>query len=180
MGLTLLLVISVAAIVSGILLTAQALNTSQVSVATNEDQAAVTAATSNDSTTPPAIVNFTGPPLGFGMGWGMMGEMRGRGPCGFGVGGDNVEISSDFIANVTAIAKADIDVQALLNSGYNITRVVPQIKMTIDGNGNVAMKATNATLLLTNGTTGRALVSVDLLNSKITQIVTLTKTVISK
>jgi hypothetical protein len=57
---------------------------------------------------------------------------------------------------------------------------MPQIKMTIDGNGNVAMKATNATLLLTNGTTGHALVSVDLQNSKVTQIVTLTKTVITK
>ena len=179
MGLTLLLVISVAALVSGILLTAQALN-STVSPASNEDQAIVTAATSNDTTTPPAIVNFTGPPFGMGMGFGMMGEMRGRGPCGFGFGGNSVEISSDFIANVTAIAKADTDVQALLNSGYNITRVMPQIKMTIDGNGNVAMKATNATLLLTNGTTGRALVSVDLQNSKVTQIVTLTKTVITK
>lgn len=179
MGLALLLVISVAALVSGIFLTAQALNTT-VSPSSDET-ATVTAATttSNDTTTPPAIMNFTGPPFGMGWGFGMMGE-RGRGPCGFAFGGNNVEVSSDFVANVTAIAKADTDVQALLNSGYNITRVMPQIKMTIDGSGNVALKATNATLLLTNGTTGNAFVSVDLVNSKVTQIVTLTKTVITK
>ena len=182
MGLMLLLVISVAALVSGILLTAQALNASQVSVASNEDTATVTAATTtatttNDTTTtPPAELNFTSPPFGMGM----MG-MRGRGgPCGFGFGRNNIEVSSEYIANVTAIAKADTDVQALLNSGYNITRVMPQIKMTVDGNGNVALKATNATLFLENGTTGRALVNVDLANNKVTQIVTFTKTVITK
>lgn len=177
MGLMLLLVISVAALVSGILLTVQAQN-SQLSVASDTETATVTAATqtSNDTTTPPPSFNFNGPP--FGMGMGMMSEMRGRGPCGFGRGG--IEISSDYIANVTNIAKADTDVQQLLNNGYNITRVMPDIKMTIDGNGNVAMKATNATLLLVNGTTGRALVSVDLEQGKVTQVVTLTKTVINK
>ncbi len=177
MGLTLLSIISVAALVSGIFLTAQALNASQVSVASNEDTATVTATTTtnNDTTTtPPAQLNFTYPPFGMGM----MG-MHGRGGhCGF--GRNNIEVNSEYIANVSAIAKADTDVQALLNSGYNITRVMPQIKMTIDGNGNVALKATNATLLLENGTTGRALVSVDLANNKVTEIVTFTKTVITK
>ena len=172
----LLLVLSVAALVSGVFLTAQALSASQISAADNEDTATVTAATSNDNTTTPATeLNFTGPP--FGMFMGMM-EMHGRGPCGF--GRNNIEVSSDYIANVTAIAKADTDVQALLNSGYNITRVMPDIKTTVDGNGNVAMKATNATVLLENGTTGRAFVTVDLSQSKVTQIVTFTKTVIDK
>ncbi len=179
MGLTLLLIISVAALVSGIFLTAQALSASQVAVAGNEDTATVTATTTttNDTTTaPPVELNFTYPPFGMAM----MG-MHGRGgPCGFGFGRNNIEVSSEYIANVTTIAKADTDVQALLNSGYNITRVIPQIKMTIDGNGNVALKATNATLLLQNGTTGRALVNVDLANNKVTEIVTFTKTVITK
>jgi hypothetical protein len=176
MGLTLLLVTSVAALVSGIFLTAQALSTSQISVASNEDTATVTAiTTTNDTTTTtPTELNFTAPPFGMFM----MGEPRGRGPCGF--GRNNIEVSSDYIANVTAIAEADTDVQALLNSGYNITRVIPQIRMTVDGNGDVALKATNATLLLENGTTGRALVNVDLANSKVTEIVTLTRTVITK
>ena len=57
---------------------------------------------------------------------------------------------------------------------------MPNIKMTVDGNGNVALKATNATVLLENGTTGRAFVTVDLSQSKVTQIVTFTKTVIDK
>jgi hypothetical protein len=173
----LLLVISVAALISGIFLTAQALSASQVSAADNEETATVTAATtSNDTTTTPVTeLNFTGPP--FGMSMGMM-EMHGRGSSGF--GRNNIEVSSDYTANVTAIAKADTDVQALLNSGYNITRVMPDIKMTVDGNGNVAMKATNATVLLENGTIGRAFVTVDLSQSKVTEIVTWTKTVISK
>ncbi len=182
MGLTLLLIISVAALVSGIFLTAQALNASQVSVSSNEDTATVTAtttattATNDTTTTPPAELNYTIPPFGMGI----MG-MHGRGgPCGFRFGRSNIEVSSEYIANVTAIAKADTDIQALLNNGYNITRVMPQIKMTIDGNGNVALKATNATLLLQNGTTGRALVNVDLANNKVTEIVTFTKTVITK
>ncbi len=178
MGLVLLFVISAAALVSGILLTAQALNSS-ISPSSDETATVTAATTTNETATAPSV-NFTGPPFEFGMGWGMMGEMRGRGPCGFGFGPKNVDISSDYISNVTAVAKADTDVQNLLNSGYNITRVMPQIKMTIDANGNVALKATNATLLLTNGTTGRALVTVDLTNNKVTQIVTLTNTVINK
>jgi hypothetical protein len=179
MGLTLLLIISGAALISGIFLTAQALNASQISLANNEETATVTATTTNTdntTTTPQTELNFTGPPLGMLM----MGEFRGRGRCGFGFGRGGVEVSSDFIANVTAIAKADTDVQALLDSGYNITRVIPQIKMTVDGNGNVALKATNATLLLVNGTTGHALVTVDLQNGKVSQIVTFTRTVITK
>ncbi len=179
MGLTVLLVISVAALVSGIFLTAQALNASQLSLAANEETVTVTAATttaSNTTTTPPTELNFTGPPFGMFM----MGEPRGRGQCGFGMGRGGIEVSSDYIANVTAIAKSDTDVQAMLSNGYNITRIVPQIKMTVDGNGNVALKATNATLLLVNGTTGRALVNVDLANSKVTEIVTFTRTVITK
>ena len=177
MGLALLLVISAATLVSGILLTAQALSTSQISVASNEETATVTAATtttSDTTATPLTELNFTGPPLGMFM----MGEFRGRGLCGF--GRNNIEVSSEYVANATAIAKADADVQALLNGGYNITRVMPQIKMTVDGNGNVALKATNATLLLENGTTGRAFVKVDLGNSKVTEIVTFTRTVITK
>lgn len=84
------------------------------------------------------------------------------------------------MANVTSIAKADTDVQQLLSNGYNISRVIPQTRMTIDANGNVAMKATKATLILENGTTGRAFVMVDLQQGKVTEIVTSTGTVINK
>ncbi len=167
MGLTLLLVIGLALVVSGVFLTVQAQN-SQLSVANDEQNTVTTTpATTSDQ-------NITEP----WMCMGLMPRFRGHGP--FGMGFNNVEVSSDFVANVTNIAKADTDVQKLLNNGYNITRVMPIIKVTIDGNGNVVMKATNATLLLENGTTGRALVTVDLQNSKVTEIVTVTRTVITK
>ncbi len=173
-GLMLLLVISVAAVVTGIILTVQAQN-SQLSAASDQQLTTVTTASqsSNDTTTPIAV-NFTNPFFGMGI----RGGMRGRGPCGFGRGA--IEVSSDYVANVTSIAKADTDVQQLLNNGYNITRVMPQTKMAIDGNGNVVMKATKATLILENGTTGRAIVTVDLQQGKVTQIVTFTRTVINK
>lgn len=84
------------------------------------------------------------------------------------------------MANVTSIAKADTDVQQLLSNGYNISRLIPQTRMTIDANGNVAMKTTKATLILENGTTGRAFVMVDPQQSKVTEIVTFTRTVVDK
>ncbi len=173
-GLMLLLIMSAAAVVTGIILTVQAQN-SQFSAASDQQLTTVTTVSQpNNDTTTPTGVNFTNPFFGMGL----RGGMRGRGQCGFGRGA--VEVSSDYLANVTSIAKADTDVQQLLNNGYNITRVMPQTKMTIDANGNVAMKATKATLILENGTTGRAVVTVDLQQGKVTQIVRFTRTVIDK
>ena len=88
-------------------------------------------------------------------------------------------MSSDFTANVTSIAKADSDVQNLLNQGYNITSIKPVITTVIDGNGNVVTKASTADLTL-QGTSGRAFVVVDLDQAKVTKIVTLTVTEIDK
>jgi hypothetical protein len=50
----------------------------------------------------------------------------------------------------------------------------------VDGNGYVSTKATTAMLLLQNGTSGFASVLVDLEQGKVTQIVTITRTVIQK
>ncbi|MCW3996024.1 MAG: hypothetical protein NWE98_07750 [Candidatus Bathyarchaeota archaeon] len=108
-----------------------------------------------------------------------------RGPCGRfgrgygGFGGGAMQVSSDYVANVTAIAKADSDVQNLLNQGYNITSVHPQITTSIDANGNILTKATTAIVDL-KGTNGRATVIVDLSQEKVTKIVTLTITEIDK
>jgi hypothetical protein len=109
----------------------------------------------------------------FGMG--QRGLDRGYG--GFGAGA--IQVSSDFTANVTNIAKNDSDVQNLLNQGYNITSIHPVINTTIDGNGNIITTASTADLTLI-GTNGRALVVVDLSEAKVTKIVTLTKTEIDK
>ncbi len=97
------------------------------------------------------------------------------GPEGFG----SIQVSSDFTANVTNIAKNDTDVQNLLNQGYNITSIRPVITTTIDGNGNIVTKATSANLTL-QSTTGRSFVVVDLNQTKVTKIVTMTITEIDK
>ena len=90
-----------------------------------------------------------------------------------------IQVSSDFTANVTNIANNDSIVQNLLTQGYNITSIRPIITASIDGNGNVVTKATTADLTL-QGTSGRALVVVDLSQNKVTKIVTLTLTEIDK
>ena len=99
----------------------------------------------------------------------------GGGPEGFG----QIQVSSDFTANVTNIATNDTDVSNLLSQGYNITSIRPVITTTIDGNGNVVTKATTADLTL-QGINGRALVVVDLSQDKVTKIVTVTRTEIDK
>jgi hypothetical protein len=92
------------------------------------------------------------------------------GPGGYGQRG-HIQVSSEYIANVTNIAKADTDVQNLLNNGYNITSVRPVISTTIDGNGNVVTKASNAELVL-QSTTDKVTVIVNLDQAKVIKIVT--------
>ncbi|MEM3698089.1 MAG: hypothetical protein QXQ94_11475 [Candidatus Bathyarchaeia archaeon] len=102
------------------------------------------------------------------------GGMRGRGCYG------SIEVSEEFKENVINIAKSDTDVQNLLNQGYNVTAVKPIIKTVVEGDGTVVTKATSAILMLQKDTTGRAFVTVDVENAKVTEIVILTKTVIQK
>jgi hypothetical protein len=153
-------------------------------------KAVTTATVAADSEITTSSINATdnGPNgfNGFGHGPMMMGtepnfDMGQRG-MGRGFGGFDpgaIQISSDFTANVTNIAKNDVDVQNLLNQGYNITAIRPVISTTVDGNGNVLTKASSADVMLL-GTNGRALVVVDLTQAKVTKIVTLTVTEIDK
>lgn len=90
-----------------------------------------------------------------------------------------IQVSSDFTANITNIAKNDSDVQNLLTQGYNITSIRPIIITNIDGNGNLVTKATAADLILL-GSNDKAFVVVDLSQNKVTKIVTLTMTEIDK
>jgi hypothetical protein len=114
--------------------------------------------------------------MGFGDNRGMGRGCGGfRGPGGFG----SIQVSTEFTQNVTNIAKADTDVQNLLNQGYNITLVRPVISTVVDGNGNVVTKASSADVIL-QSTTGRAFVVVDLDQAKVTKIVTFTVTEIDK
>jgi hypothetical protein len=182
-GLAVLSLVLVATIASGILLTTQASN-----VATTTDlesnlntQLAVVTTTASDATN--STDNVTGDasnpvpfwgegPMGFGRhGKGFGGMCGGFGP---------IEVSDEYKTAITAIVQSDTDAQKLLTDGYNITRVMPIVKTTIDAQGNIATKATNATVVLVKDTSGYAFVSVDLAQSKVTQIITYTKTVIQK
>lgn len=176
-------IIVVAAIASGILLTTQA--TSTAATTTNlqsnlNTQPAVLTTTSDNTN---SNNNVTGDTTNIFPGWceGPMGF--GRHGRGFGGGcGDfgRIQVSDEYKTAVTAIVQNDTDVQKLLADGYNVTRVMPIVRTVIDAQGNVATKATNATVVLVKDTTGYAFVSVDLSQNKVTQIVTYTKTVIQK
>jgi hypothetical protein len=171
-ALALLLVVALVAVMGGFLLTTQAADTS---ITTGANTTNTATATVNDNVTEL-------PPWGCGgMGFGRHGF--GGGPMGaFGgyKGLGPVEVSSEFVQNVTNIAKSDADVQNLLAQGYNITSVRPIITNVVDANGNVTTKATNATVTLQNGTSGYASVLVNLEEGKVTRIVILTRTVIEK
>jgi hypothetical protein len=107
------------------------------------------------------------------------------GGCGFGRqgfrwGGGPITVSEEYKDNVIGIAQNDSDVQNLLAEGYNITDVRPIISTVVEADGTVIMKATTAIVMLSQNTTGRAFVTVNVDEEKVTQIVILTRTVIEK
>jgi len=125
----------------------------------------------NDTTTEPGIM------LGYG---GCPGGGHGFGRRGFGWGGGSITVSQEYKDNVINIAKNDSDVQNLLADGYNITDVRPIINTIVEADGTVTMKATTAIVVLSQNTTGRAFVTVNVEEGKVTEIVILTRTVIEK
>jgi hypothetical protein len=94
--------------------------------------------------------------------------------------GESITVSQEYKDNVINITESDTDVQKLLAEGYNVTGVRPLINATIEADGTVAMKATNAIVTLAQNTTGRALVWVNVEQAKVTRIEILTMTVIEK
>ena len=188
-GLTLLSLVLVAAIAGGALLVTRAANLNQETVddlqSNYNTQLAVVTSTVAETTTDE---NITADVTTFAPGRceGFMGPMQfgrhGRGSFGgFGMGGfGQIEVSDEYKASVSAIAQADTDVKELLSDGYNVTRIMPIAKTTIDGEGNISTKATNATVILTKEDSGFALVSIDLTQNKVTQIIIHTRTVIEK
>lgn len=101
------------------------------------------------------------------------------GPHG-GERGGSIVVSQEYKDNVINITESDTDVQNLLAEGYNVTGVRPLISTTVEADGTVVTKATNAIVTLTKNTTGRALVWVDVEQTKVTRIEILTLTVIDK
>jgi hypothetical protein len=98
----------------------------------------------------------------------------------FGWGGGNITVSQAYKDNVINIAKNDSDVQKLLAEDYNITNVRPIINTIVEADGTVTMKATTAAVVLEKDTTGKAFVTVNVEEGKVTKIVILTRTVIQK
>jgi hypothetical protein len=110
---------------------------------------------------------------------GCPGGGHGFGRRGFGWGG-GITVSQEYKDNVINIAQNDPDVQNLLADGYNITDVRPIINTIVEADGTVTMKATTAIAMLSQNTTGRAFVTVNVEEGKVTEIVILTRTVIEK
>jgi hypothetical protein len=105
---------------------------------------------------------------------------HGFGRRGFGWEGGNITVSQEYKDKVINIAQNDSDVQSLLANGYNITALRPIINTVVEADGTVTMKATTAVVMLEKDTTGRAFVTVNVEEGKVTEIVILTRTVIEK
>lgn len=136
----------------------------------------------SDNSTNPCLWGFNdvnGGNIGFGESM-RHGMGHGRGPEGFMSGMNNIEVSSEYTANVNAILNNDTDIANLISEGYNVTSINPIIKNVIQGDGTITTQATTAIVTLQNGTSGYATANVDLSQSKVTQIVTITRTVIDK
>ncbi len=170
-----LLITACAAIVGGFVVTAYATDTNSNSTSSASSTAAVTSDSNASNLQLWGMNNMMTGDQGFG---GAMGFGRGHG--GFMGGMGNIEVSSEYTANVTAILNADTDIANLISQGYNVTSINPLIKNVIEGDGTIATQATNAIVTLQNGTSGYATAYVDISQAKVTQIVILTQTVIDK
>jgi len=164
-------VITIAAIVSGILLVPQMVNATETN---GTDQTTQTSTTTTNEETNTTVLPSWNPYCMNSDRHNMRHGTRGFGDFG------PIEVSEDFKQTVTSIAENDTDVQNLINDGYNITSVKPIISTVIDGEENVFTKATSAVLMLQKDTIGHATVMVNIDQAKVTQIVILTRTVIDK
>ena len=172
---TLLLITAFATVIGGLLVTANAANATD----TNSTTSDVTNLTTTDSSSTANTVPFGGMG-GMIMGEQGFGEGHGGHRQGFMGGMGNVEVSSEYTANVNAILDNDTDVQDLISQGYNVKSINPIIKNVIEADGKLTTKATTAVATLQNGTSGFATVSVDISAAKVIQIVIITRTVIDK
>lgn len=93
---------------------------------------------------------------------------------------ESIEVSEEYEANVISIAENDEDVLALLTDDYSVAGVRPLIKTSVDADGNVVTKATNAIVILEKDETSHAAVWVDIEAGTVTKIVVFSRTVIEK
>jgi hypothetical protein len=69
---------------------------------------------------------------------------------------NNYELSTEYKQTIDDILSSDSDVQNLINKGYNITSIIPQVKNVISADGTVTAKATTVVMILEHGTSGYA------------------------
>lgn len=96
--------------------------------------------------------------------------------------GIEIELSEGFKNRVFEIASNDVDVQNLLNEGYNVGDIKPiRMKLTVQEDGQVTAQVDKVLLTLTKeGGYNRAFVEVDLKEGKVVKITILSVTVIDK
>ena len=174
-AISLILLTTLAAAVGAITLTAFV--AADTNSTTTDTSTTVTADTSQYVNQMQFVGNIMMDSQGFG-GFGGPGGHGGRGE--FMGGMANIEVSTEYTANVNAILNNDTDVQNLISQGYNVTSINPVVKNVIQGDGTLVTQATTAIVIMQNGTSGYATVKVDVTNSAVTQIVTITRTVINK
>jgi hypothetical protein len=110
-------------------------------------------------------------------GFGGRGGHFGQGSRG-GMGG--IEVSQEYTDNVNAILNSDSDVANLISQGYNVTAIRPIVKSVVQGDTTLTTQATTAVVTMSNGTSEYVTVNVDVENAQVTQITTVTRTVIDK
>jgi len=126
------------------------------------------------------LTNGTNTESGIMLNYGGCPSGHGFGRRGFRWGPGSITVSQEYKDKVISIAQNDSDVQNLLANGYNITEVRPIVNTVVGADGTVTMKATTAVVVLEKDTTGRAFVTVNVEEGKVTRIEVLTKTVIEK
>ncbi len=174
-ALALLLITACAAIIGGFVMTAHASDTNSTTTSSTNS---TTGAISDSNATNPQLWGMSGISPGDQGFDGAMGQGMSHG--GFMGGMNNLEVTSEYTANVTAVLNADTDIANLIAQGYNVTSINPIVKDVIQGDGTIATQATTAIVTLQNGTSSYATANVDLSQAKVTQIVIITRTVIDK
>ncbi|MEM4766692.1 MAG: hypothetical protein QXN51_01175, partial [Ignisphaera sp.] len=82
----------------------------------------------------------------------------------------HVIVSDEYKAEIIEILKTDPDVKKLLENGYNITVVKPLIKMYVQGDGSVVLKAVQASVTLCKKGEGITVVLVDIEEGRVLKI----------
>jgi hypothetical protein len=167
--LALVVIVAMAAVASLLIASQLAVGKNATASVAQDVQSPQSSPITANSTVNNGTFGFSGPMMFGGFG-GMrigIGGMRQFGSFG------QIQVSTEFTQNVTNVLNNSTDVKNLLNQGYNVTSIRPVITTTVNGNGYLVTQATRAEVVL-QGTNGRAFVTVDLSQQKVTKIVTTT------